>query len=143
MLKRYKRGDVVTFRLVKKLQYSNDVINMINDGDGDKNSRIILAIEFYCKYQHLAHVMDHLSSDLINKIMSSEEIENIDVMEESNLNQEKGPDINIKDIEVIKNDNMEVSAEDEIFGKENVITKDENTTKAKPASKLLSSIKRN
>lgn len=47
-----KRGDSVTFRLLKKLQYSDKVIELMNNSRGKCNEEIIKALDFYVKYKH-------------------------------------------------------------------------------------------
>lgn len=48
----YKRGDIVTFRLLKKLKYNDDVINFINsiNQKDQLNVELIKAIELYAKF---------------------------------------------------------------------------------------------
>lgn len=144
-VKQYKRGDVVTFRLVKKLKYSNEVITLINEGQGDKNARIIKAIEFYVKYKHLEPIMTQINNELINRAVNNKQeikvndIINIKVDEAINLSKnEQNNIINIHDTVKAKH-----TAEDEIFGEQLGTTNDEKPQKTKPVSRLLASIKRN
>lgn len=46
---KYKRGDPVTFRLSKKLNFNDCVIDFLNAAGDKRNIKIIKAIEFYCK----------------------------------------------------------------------------------------------
>ena len=61
---KFKRGDNVTFRLVKRLQYSDAVIDMLNESyeRGSLNHEIIHALEFYTKYKHLSN-QESLNTD--------------------------------------------------------------------------------
>lgn len=49
----YKRGDVVTFRLLKKQQYSDDVLELLNEANKSDilNIEIIEALKIYCKFK--------------------------------------------------------------------------------------------
>jgi hypothetical protein len=53
----YKHGDIVTFRLVKKIKYSDDVIDLINKASqsNELNKEIIKALELYAKYQRYSN----------------------------------------------------------------------------------------
>lgn len=49
----YKRGDVVTFRLLKKQKYSDDVLELLNEANKSDilNIEIIEALKVYCKFK--------------------------------------------------------------------------------------------
>lgn len=48
------RGDSVTFRLLKKMKYSNDVLELINKStkEGKCNEEVIKALDFYVRFFH-------------------------------------------------------------------------------------------
>lgn len=126
----YTRGDVVTFRLPKKLRYSDDVIEFVNMA---KNEEIIRAIEFYCKYKSAEPLIEKLFYKISledNNII--EEAQNmtkksITVKEENNVEANANTNTDIVPLEsipgemssvkeqpnIIKVDKWNVQAEDE------------------------------
>lgn len=74
-----KKGDSVTFRLLKKMKYSNDVIELINDSinNGKCNEEILRAIDFYTKYKHREKEIElytHFMDKLENPSLFSEKV---------------------------------------------------------------------
>ena len=113
----YKRGVSLTFRLPKKMKYSDDVIKLINAAsDADElNVEIIRALELYAKYKHYKN--QYVGSD-------------IDDFQRKFFNENKATDENAKvqepihkDTNIIKvenwnqnsSDNDANDAEDELF----------------------------
>lgn len=128
MAKHYKRGDIVTFRLTKKQKYSDDIIDLINNAD--KNTCIIKALEFYCKYQHLEPFMKVIANNLINETIAAKNNK-----EDS---EEKTRDIEYKS----KNANGTIkNVENETFNSA-IETNNAATVKTTKVRKLMRSIRR-
>ena len=64
----YKRGDVVTFRLLKKQKYNDDVLDLLNEANRTDtlNLEIIEALKIYCKFKNgtlKENIIDDISTD--------------------------------------------------------------------------------
>lgn len=77
----YKRGDVVTFRLLKKQQYSDDVLELLNKANENDalNIEIIEALKLYSEFKKSGKSLDSIISS------SEQDIEIIKDIEEDEI----------------------------------------------------------
>lgn len=87
----YKRGDIVTFRLLKKMNYSKQVIELINEANqnGELNTEIINAIELYARYRNKQEkFLENQISGFNNEAIELEK-EPVEIKKKENIDESK------------------------------------------------------
>lgn len=91
----YKRGDIVTFRLLKKMNYSKQVIELINEANqnGELNTEIINAIELYARYRNKQEkFLENQISGFNNEAIELEK-EPVEIEKKENIDESKSKSI--------------------------------------------------
>lgn len=132
-----QKGDSVTFRLLKKMKYSNAVLELINKStkEGRCNEEVIKALDFYVKYNHredeiklFVEFMDKLENpgQFSEKVLS--QLYTQYITEKLQQENKESPDIESKEETISTGD----SGESEIFSDYNI------EVKAKEIEKITS-----
>ncbi|MDT8718242.1 hypothetical protein IAI10_16365 [Clostridium sp. 19966] len=125
--KKYQRGEVVSFRLSKKLSYSDEIIDFINDANekDQLNIELVNAIEVYIKYKKFD--LDILIGG--KKIEKKEKLNEIDEFEISDKHTSNDKIENKKEIDNSEEEIYKDFVSDpafEIFDNESKIDSNEN-----------------
>lgn len=155
----YKRGDNVSFRLVKRKKYDDSVLDLINDPENNLNHIIIDALQLYSDYKQYQSIVGITNTQEFFKTKAiNDNVENIliDTEASKEVNQEdleeKFNDENVIPIsikELGKNkpdkiDNVEVAATQSNYSSEETAADelfDDQGTKQTGIAKAFSSMR--
>lgn len=144
----YKKGDVVTFRLLKKQRIGEEVLNMLNEANEQDclNIEIIEALKLYTKFKkynsaHIGESLTHNEAKFFEDECEEDIFERDKIKEVSyvSTNQQEEEEQNISKVIAIdwNQDDIDEAA-DELFSED----KDENKEKNK-LNKAFKSLRRN
>ncbi|WP_027633420.1 hypothetical protein [Clostridium hydrogeniformans] len=126
----YTRGDIVTFRLLKRMKFDDNVLDLINTSN-ELNKEIIVALELYCKYkEYKSKILEQRDDDIIRNFFNNTEepiskpIKQMKKYSEPKINEPESEEL--YNDEVFSKDILE-SEEEKIFSSEdslNIVSAD-------------------
>lgn len=161
----YKRGDIVTFRLLKRVPYSDSVLRFINEANAADmlNVELLAALELYAEYKSKISQTENKLSFFMDKVSDKENIVVKEVKEENNEIREElnviNEEINIietnldnayEETNLVGNDPVDElfstayneSAADEIFSNDSAISDNKTPENSNTLARALRSIRR-